>query len=36
MINDINTRFELALEDQLKMQCGQSEPELTEMVRYHF
>mgnify|MGYP000887672690 FL=1 len=36
MINDIKTRFELALEDQLMMQCGQSEPELTEMVRYHF
>lgn len=36
MINDIKTRFELVLEEQLMMQCGQTEPELTEMVRYHF
>lgn len=36
MINDIKTRFELELEDQLMMQCGQTEPDLTEMVRYHF
>lgn len=36
MINEIRARFEFELEDKLMTQCGKTEPELTEMVRYHF
>lgn len=36
MINQLRIRFEDELETKMMVQAGQSEPGLTEMIRYHF